>query len=194
VAIAAGILGALAFGQEFRYPALAPARVPVPRRLSLLTGKLLVSAAAALLLCCATVALNSAVLSLLFDGARSAGGAAWGTALHSIAALSVGCAWAGLLAAGLFRSTLVGLAAVAAVPLALAPALRALLDGPAASSLDGLPGRLPSLTALPFPSGVDRWVSASVQLASQPVGWALALSLTVLLCGYALVSLRGGLR
>jgi ABC-type multidrug transport system ATPase subunit len=193
VALAAGTLGALSFGQEFRYPALAPARVPVPRRLSLLTGKLLISAAAALLLCCATVALNLAVLALLFDEHHRTA-ASWSTALHGIAALSVGCAWAGLLAAGLFRTTLAGLVAVAAVPLALAPALRALLEGPAARSLDGLPGRLPSLTVLPFPSGVDRWVSASVQLASQPVGWALALSLTVLLSGYALVSLRGGLR
>ncbi|MGP3968827.1 ATP-binding cassette domain-containing protein [Streptomyces sp. 6N223] len=193
VAVVAGTLGALSFGQEFRYPALAPARVPVPRRLSLLAGKLVVSAAAALLLCCATVALNAAVLPVLFGEERLAGGS-WGTALHSIAALSVGCAWAGLLAAGLFRSALVGLAAVAAVPLALAPALRALLEAPAGRSLDGLPGRLPSLTTLPIPSGVDRWVSASVQLASQPVGWALALSLAVLLGGYALLSLRGGLR
>jgi ABC-type multidrug transport system ATPase subunit len=193
VAIAAGLLGALSFGQEFRYPSLSPARVPVPRRLSLLTGKLLVSGAAALLLCCAAIAVNSASLSLLLDQGPPAG-ASWSAALHSVAALSVGCAWAGLLAAGLFRSTRVGLAAVVGVPLALAPGLRVLLDGPAGRAFDGLPGRLPSLTTLPFPSGLDRWVSASVHLASQPVGWALALSLGVLLSGYALVSLRGGLR
>jgi ABC-type multidrug transport system ATPase subunit len=193
VAVVAGTLGALSFGQEFRYPALAPARVPVPRRLSLLAGKLLVCAVVALLLCCATVALNGAVVPVVFGEERLAGGS-WGMALHSVAALTVGCAWAGLLAAGLFRSALVGLAAVAAVPLVLAPALRALLEGPVGRSLDGLPGRLPSLTTLPIPSGVDRWVSASVRLASQPVGWALALSLAVLLGGYAVVSLRGNLR
>ncbi len=193
VALAAGMLGALSFGQEFRYPALAPDRVAVPRRLSLLGGKVLVSGMAALALCCAAVALNSATLSLLFGPAQQAG-ASWGSALQAVAALSVGCAWAGLLAAGLFGSTLAGLAAVAAMPLVLAPVLRWLIDGPIGRAFDALPGRLPAPTELPFPSGVDRWVSASVQLASQPVGWALVLSLGVLLCGYALVSLRGGLR
>ncbi|WP_326596166.1 ABC transporter ATP-binding protein [Streptomyces sp. NBC_01803] len=193
VAIAAGVLGALAFGQEFRYPALAPARVLVPRRLSLLAGKLVVSATAALLLCCATVILNSTTLTLLFGQHIPIDGP-WQTVLLATAALSVACAWAGLLAAGVFRSTFLGLAAVAAVPLGLAPALRALPVGPAGRSLDGLSGRLHALTTLPFPSGADRWLSASVRLASQPIGWALGLSLTVLLCGYALVSLRNSPR
>ncbi|MDT0346631.1 ABC transporter ATP-binding protein [Streptomyces litchfieldiae] len=193
VAIVSGVLGALAFGQEFRFPALTPAHVAVPRRLSLLTGKLFVSAVAALLLCCAALTVNSTSFTLVFGHDIPFDGS-WQVALLGTAALSVGCAWAGLLAAGIFRSTLVGLAAVAAVPLALTPALRALLDGPAGQSLDGLPGRLHALTTLPFPSGVDRWLSASAHLASQPIGWALALSLTVLLCGYALVSLRNGVR
>ncbi|WP_049563834.1 ATP-binding cassette domain-containing protein [Streptomyces sp. SBT349] len=193
VAIVAGVLGALAFGQEFRYPALTPSRVPVPRRLSLLTGKLVVSATAALLLCCAAVTVNSTSFTLLFGQDVPVEGS-WEIALLGTAALSVGCAWSGLLAAGIFRSTLVGLAAVAAVPLALAPALRALLDGRTGPSLDGLPGRVHALTSLPFPSGVDRWLSASAHLASQPIGWALGLSLAVLLCGYALVSLRNGVR
>lgn len=193
VALAAGLLGAMAFGQEFRYPALAPARGPVPRRLSLLAAKLVVSGAAALLLCCAALAVNRAALSVLL-GEQPGLTASWATALHRIAVLTVACAWSGLLAAGVFRSTLAGLAAVAAVPLVLAPALRAVPAGSMEAVLDGLPGRLASLTALPFPSEVDRWLSASVQLASQPVGWALALSLTVLLCGYAVISLRGGVR
>ncbi|MGK5531189.1 ABC transporter ATP-binding protein [Streptomyces sp. URMC 129] len=192
-AITAGALGALAFGQEFRYPALAPARVPVPRRLSLLAGKLVVSAGAALLLCCACVTLNSTTLTLLFGQDIPIDGP-WQRVLLTTAALSVACAWAGLLAAGVFRSTVLGLAAVVAVPLGLAPALRALPVGPAGRSLDGLPGRLHALTTLPFPSGVDRWLTATVRLASQPIGWALGLSLTALLCGYALVSLRNGPR
>ncbi|MBL1067108.1 ATP-binding cassette domain-containing protein [Streptomyces sp. 7-21] len=193
VSFAAGLLGAMAFGYEFRYPALAPARVAVPRRLSLLGGKLVISAAAALLLCAAAVGLNCLVLSVLLENQQDVV-AAWAGALHSTVALSVGCAWAGLLAAGVFRSTLAGLVAVAAVPLVLAPALRAVLAGPVGQSVDELPHRFASLTSVPFPSGVDRWLSASVHLASQPVGWALVLSLTVLLCGYAVVSLRGGLR
>ncbi|UED86994.1 ATP-binding cassette domain-containing protein [Streptomyces profundus] len=193
VAMAAGLLGALAFGQEFRYPALAPACVPVPRRLSLLTGKSLISAVAALLLCAAAIALNSISLTLLL-GVRGPTPESWGAAFQSVAALSVGCAWAGLLAAGVFRSGLVGLVAVAAVPLVLAPALRAALDSPFGRALDGLPERLGAMTTLPVASELDRWLSASVRLASQPIGWALAVSLAVLLCGYAVISLRGGSR
>ncbi|WP_052851375.1 ATP-binding cassette domain-containing protein [Streptomyces avicenniae] len=193
VAMAAGLLGALAFGQEFRYPALAPASAHVARRLSLLIGKLVVAGAAALLLCCTAIAANSAALHLFL--ARPAPGAAsWTDALESIALLTVGCAWAGVLAAGIFRSTLVGLAAVTAVPLAAAPGLRALLDSPAGESLSGLPRRFQTLTTLPFPSGLDRWLSASAHLASAPIGWALVLSLTVLLGGYALISLRNSVR
>ncbi|RMI36457.1 ABC transporter ATP-binding protein, partial [Streptomyces triticirhizae] len=192
-AIAAGLLGALAFGQEFRYPALAHASRQVPRRLSLLAGKLLVSCAATLLLCGAAVAVNAIALTLLL-GTRGPTPDAWAGAFHGIAALSVGCAWAGLLAAGVFRSALVGLAAVVAVPLALAPGLRALLNSPLGQDLHGLPERLTALTTLPVLSALDRWLTASVRLAAQPVGWALALSLAVLLCGYTLVSLRGGRR
>ncbi|WP_059011482.1 ABC transporter ATP-binding protein [Streptomyces specialis] len=193
VAIVAGALRALSFGQEFRYPALSPARVPVPRRLSLLAGKLVVSSGAAILLSCAGVVLNSLTLTLLFGQDIPIDGP-WQRVLLTTAALSAACAWAGLLAAGVFRSTAVGLAAVAAVPLGLVPALRALPTSPAGRSLDGLPDRLQALSALPFPSGIDRWLSATVRLASQPIGWALGLSLTVLLCGYALVSLRNNPR
>ncbi|GAB2891011.1 ATP-binding cassette domain-containing protein [Streptomyces mayteni] len=193
VAMAAGLLGALSFGHEFRYPALAPSRVPVPRRLSLLAGKLVVSALAAVALCLAALVINSAALTALFAEGRRISGS-WDVALSGTVGLSVGCAWAGLLAAGIFRSTLVGSAAVGAVPLLLAPALRAALDSGAGRSLDGLPGRLHALTTLPLPSGVDRWLSASAALATRPVGWALLLSLAVLLCGYTLVCLRNSPR
>jgi len=47
-ALGAGLLGALAFGDEFRHPALATDRGTVPRRLGLLTAKLLVASATAL--------------------------------------------------------------------------------------------------------------------------------------------------
>ncbi|MDT0266193.1 ATP-binding cassette domain-containing protein [Streptomyces sp. DSM 44915] len=193
VALAAGLLGALAFGQEFRYPALAATGGQVPRRLSLLVGKLLVTTGCALALCAAVVVVDSTALTLLL-GTRGPEPASWGAAFQSVAALSVGCAWAGLLAAGVFRSGLAGLAAVAAVPLVLAPALRAVLDSPLGERLDGLPERFSELTTLPFAAGLDRWLSASAPFASPPVGWALVLSLALLLGGYALLGLRGGPR
>ncbi|MFG3260268.1 ATP-binding cassette domain-containing protein [Streptomyces sp. NPDC048172] len=197
-AVAAGLLGAFAFGQEFRYPALAPAQAPVPRRLGMLLAKLFVSALTAVVLCLTTAVLNAAVLTLLFgadSGAfalPSGTGRSFSPLVQAVAVLAVcvGCAWAGLLAAGVFRSTWAGTAAVVAVPLLVAPAVRKLLDGPAARSLEGLPERLQRAILVPWPSAVDQWVTVAVRLASQPLGRALALSLTVLLCAYALTSLR----
>ncbi|GAA2091982.1 hypothetical protein GCM10009801_58260 [Streptomyces albiaxialis] len=197
-AVAAGLLGAFAFGQEFRYPALAPAQAPVPRRLGMLLAKLFVTALTAIALCLATAALNAAVLTLLFGADSGAFALPSGTGrtfsplVQAVAVLAVcvGCAWAGLLAAGVFRSTWAGTAAVVAVPLLVAPAVRKLLDGPAARSLEGLPERLQRAILVPWPSAVDQWVTVAVRLASQPLGRALALSLTVLLCAYALTSLR----
>lgn len=66
-ALGAGLLGALAFGEEYRYPALAADRGTVPRRMGLLTAKLGVCAALALLLGALTVAADAAALALVFD-------------------------------------------------------------------------------------------------------------------------------
>ena len=197
-ALAAGLLGAMAFGQEFRYPALAPAQAPVPRRLGMLLAKLFVTALTAIVLCLVTAVLNAAVLTLLFGAdsgvftLSSGTGRTFSPLVQAVAVLAVcvGCAWAGLLAAGVFRSTWIGTAAVVAVPLLVAPGVRKLLDGPAARSLEGLPGRLERALLVPWPSAVDQWVTVAVRLVSQPLGRALALSLTVLLCAYALTSLR----
>jgi ABC-type multidrug transport system ATPase subunit len=202
-AIAAGLLGALAFGQEFRYPALAPAQTSVPRRLGLLVAKLLVAGAVALLLCAATALLNSAAIPLLFGAEALPGAPGGGLPSQSVWALgqaavvagpAVGCAWAGLLAAGVFRSTTAGLVAVAAVPWGLAPALRWLAEGPAGAALGGLPGRLQPFTGMSLPPGVEHLLSRSVQLAPPPVGWALTSALAVLFCGYLLLSLRSSPR
>ncbi|NGO72569.1 ATP-binding cassette domain-containing protein [Streptomyces boncukensis] len=201
-ALAAGLLGALAFGQEFRYPALAPAQTPVPRRLGLLLAKLMVSAVSAVGLCLATAAFNAAGLTLLYGSGdvfrlRSGDGPAGTMAALSpmaqamgVLAVCVGCAWAGLLAAGVFRSTTAGVVAVAAVPLAVAPVLRRLLSGSAARSVEGLPGRLESAVLVPWPAAVDQWLTVALRLAAQPLGHAFGLSLIVLLCAYACTSLR----
>ncbi|CAM5368720.1 ATP-binding cassette domain-containing protein OS=Streptomyces alboniger OX=132473 GN=CP975_26855 PE=4 SV=1 [Streptomyces alboniger] len=65
-ALGAGLLGSLAFGDEFRHPALAADRGTVPRRLGLLAAKLVVSAAIALLLAFLTVGCDAEVLYLVY--------------------------------------------------------------------------------------------------------------------------------
>ncbi|WP_171162659.1 ATP-binding cassette domain-containing protein [Streptomyces sp. I05A-00742] len=190
-ALGAGVLGALAFGQEFRYPALAPDVGSVPRRLALLGAKLVITAAAALLLALLSVALDAGAVRLLFGEPVSLLPGAWAGALAGWIALTLGCAWAGLLAAGLFRSTALGLVAVLVVPTLGVPVVGAVLAPPAARSLAGLPERLRSTALLQWPTGVDEGVSTALRLMSQPVGWALVLSLTGLLGAYVLTVVRG---
>ncbi|MEU1818554.1 ATP-binding cassette domain-containing protein [Streptomyces roseifaciens] len=187
----AGLIGAMAFGQEFRYPALAPDQGTVPRRLGLLAAKLAVSAVAAVLLALASLFLDAGVLGLLFGDEVVSLPRDWAVLLAGWAALTLGCAWAGLLAAGLFRSAALGLVAVLAVPTLVVPVLGSVLAEPAARSLVGLPERLRAAAVVQWPSGMDRGVSAALRLVSQPVGWALALSLTALLGAYVLAVFRG---
>ncbi|WP_314176336.1 ATP-binding cassette domain-containing protein [Streptomyces winkii] len=204
VAVAAGLLGAWASGEEFRYPVLAPARAPVPRRLSLLAAKLAVTGTLAVLLSIVVAAVNAAGVSLVFGsealalpaGGTSSGDLPWQLHLAAVFAFAAGCAWAGVLAGGIFRSATVGTAVVVAVPLLLAPVVRALLGGDSASarSTDGLPGRLEAALLVPWPPGTERWVSALLELASQPVGSALVLSLAALLAGYLVTALSGKAR
>ncbi|GGP41480.1 ABC transporter ATP-binding protein [Streptomyces abikoensis] len=190
-AFAAGLLGALSFGQEFRYPALAPDQGTVPRRLGLLGAKLAVSGGTALLLALTALGLDSAALRILFGPAVPLLPGGWAAALVGWACLVLGCAWAGLLAAGLFRSTALGLVAVLAVPTLVVPVLGGALSRPEARSLIGLPERLRSAALVRWPSGLDQGIEAALRLMSQPVGWALALSLTGLLGAYVLTVIRG---
>ncbi|MEV7298385.1 ABC transporter ATP-binding protein [Streptomyces clavifer] len=193
-AFGAGLLGALSFGDEFRYPALAAGRGTVPRRLGLLLAKLVVSAAVALLLAVLAVLVNAEVLHLVYGGdligvpanARQLG-ASW-------AGLAIGCAWAGLLAAGVFRAAGAGVAAVLAVPVLVVPLVRKLLEGPSVRSIAGLPGRMRELAWLQWPYEADRWAMAAVRVVAHPVGVALSLSLSALICAYVFTSLRGRAR
>ncbi|MEU4264101.1 ATP-binding cassette domain-containing protein [Streptomyces sp. NPDC025273] len=193
-AFGAGLLGALSFGDEFRYPALAAGRGTVPRRLGLLLAKMMVSAAVALLLALLSVLADAEALRLVYGGdlvhvpANAARlGASW-------AGLSVGCAWAGLLAAGVFRVTGAGVAAVLAVPVLVVPLVQKLLAGPSVRSITGLPGRLRELAWLQWPYETDRWAMAAVRIVAHPVGVALSLSLSALICAYVFTSLRGRAR
>ncbi|WP_329062665.1 ATP-binding cassette domain-containing protein [Streptomyces sp. NBC_01429] len=189
-ALGAGLLGALSFGDEYRYPALAGARGTVPRRLGLLLAKLVVTAGAALLLASLSVLADAGALRLAYGAAAAPVPDNWIALSAGWAGLAVGCAWAGLLGAGVFRITIAGMAAVVAVPTLVGPLVQKALAGPSVRSFVGLPDRLRELTWLEWPRQADHWLMATVGLVAQPVAAALALSLSVLLCAYLLTGLR----
>ncbi|MDH6538206.1 ATP-binding cassette domain-containing protein [Streptomyces sp. SPB4] len=193
-ALGAGLLGSLAFGEEYRYPALAADRGTVPRRLGLLTAKLAVSAALALVLGTLAVAADSTALRLVFGSGPLSPPAEWISPAASWAGLLVGCAWAGLLASGVFRAASAGFAAVLAVPVAVVPLVRKVLDGPSAYPVTGIVSRLRGPLWSPWPPEADRIVLGALRVMVQPVGTALVLSLMVLLCAYAFTGLRGRVR
>ncbi|MFD5628349.1 ATP-binding cassette domain-containing protein [Streptomyces sp. NPDC127072] len=193
-ALGAGLLGAIAFGDEFRHPALAADRGTVPRRLGLLTAKLLVASATALLLAVLTVGCDLEALYLVYGGELTGVPADWLSLGASWAGLVVGCAWAGVLAAGIFRSTAAGLAAVLAVPIVVVPLVQKALEGPSVRTAAGFSGRLRELVLMQWPFGGERYLEAGVRMVAQPVGGALMLSLTALLCAYLLTTLRTRVR
>ncbi|MEU6686077.1 ABC transporter ATP-binding protein [Streptomyces sp. NPDC046832] len=193
-ALGAGLLGAFAFGDEFRHPALAADRGTVPRRLGLLAAKLLVSSITALLLAVLTVGCDAEVLYLVYGREVAQVPVDWLSLSANWIGLVVGCAWAGVLAAGVFRSTTAGLAAVAAVPILVVPVVHKLVNGPSVRTAAGLPVRLRETLLPRWPFGGERYLEAVLKVVSQPVGGALTLSLTALLCAYLLTTLRGRLR
>ncbi|MET9355344.1 ABC transporter ATP-binding protein [Streptomyces sp. NPDC006617] len=189
-ALGAGLLGALAFGDEFRHPALAADRGTVPRRMGLLTAKLLVSAATALLLAALTVGCDAEVLRLFYGPELAEAPADWPALSAGWLALVVGCAWSGVLAAGVFRSTTAGLAAVVAVPVVVVPLVQKVWEGPSVRTAAGLPMRVREVLLTQWPFGGERYVAEVLRLIAQPVGGAMTLSLTALLCAYLLMTLR----
>ncbi|WP_329302007.1 ABC transporter ATP-binding protein [Streptomyces sp. NBC_00659] len=193
-ALGAGLLGAVAFGEEFRHPALAADRGTVPRRLGLLTAKLLVASATALMLAFLTVGCDLEMLYLVYGRELTGVPSDWLSLSASWFGLVMGCAWAGVLAAGIFRSTAAGLAAVLAVPVVVVPLVQKVLWGPSVRSAAGFPERLRELVLVQWPFGGERYLAAGVRVLAQPVGGALLLSLTALLCAYLLTTLRSRVR
>ncbi|AKJ10299.1 ABC transporter [Streptomyces incarnatus] len=189
-ALAAGLLGALAFGDEFRHPALAADRGTVPRRLGLLTAKLLVSGATAAMLAFLTVGCDAEALYIVYGRELTQVPADWLSLSASWFCLLVGCAWAGVLAGGVFRSTAGGMAAVLAVPVVVVPLVDKALQGPALRMAAGFPLRMREVLLLQWPFGGERYLLGMVRVLSQPVGSALALSLAALLCAYLFTTLR----
>ncbi|NEB80248.1 ABC transporter ATP-binding protein [Streptomyces sp. SID14478] len=193
-ALGAGLLGAFAFGDEFRHPALAADRGTVPRRLGLLAAKLLVGSATALILAVLVIGCDAALLHLVYGSELTQVPADWPSLSASWLVLVVACSWAGVLASGVFRSTAAGLAAVVAVPIVIVPLVQKALEGPSVRTAAGLPVRLRDLALVHWPFGAERFVAAGVRMIAQPVGGALMLSLSALLCAYLLMVLRPRVR
>ncbi|WP_221349064.1 ATP-binding cassette domain-containing protein [Streptomyces beigongshangae] len=193
-ALGAGLLGALAFGDEFRHPALAADRGTVPRRLGLLAAKLVVAAATGLALALVVVGVNAELLHLLYGRELTGVPPDWIAQGASWIGLVVGCAWAGVLAAGVFRSTTAGLAAVLAVPVLVVPVVQKVLEGPSTRTAAGFPARLRELVLVRWPFGGEHHLTAVAGVIAQPVGSALTLSLTALLCAYLFTTLRSRVR
>nr|WP_202426162.1 ABC transporter ATP-binding protein [Streptomyces sp. HUCO-GS316] len=193
-ALGAGLLGALAFGDEFRHPALAADRGTVPRRLGLLAAKLVVAAVTALLLALLSVGCDAELLYLFYGRELVEVPGDWLSLSASWIGFVVGCAWAGVLAAGTFRSTTAGLAAVVAVPVLVVPLVQKAVEGPSVRTAAGIPARLREVFLMQWPFGGDRYVAAAARVLVQPVGGALMLSLVALLGAYLLTTLRSRVR
>ncbi|MFI7297692.1 ATP-binding cassette domain-containing protein [Streptomyces sp. NPDC050121] len=193
-ALGAGLLGALAFGDEFRHPALAADRGTVPRRLGVLTAKLLVAALTALMLAFLTVGCDAEALYLVYGRELTQVPAEWLALSASWLGLVVGCAWAGVLAAGVFRSTTAGLAAVVAVPVVVVPVVQRAVESTSVRAAAGLLMRLRETLLVQWPFGGERYLFAVARVLAQPVGGALTLSLTALLCAYVFMTLRSRVR
>ncbi|MFE5657765.1 ATP-binding cassette domain-containing protein [Streptomyces sp. NPDC056517] len=189
-ALGAGLLGAFSFGEEYRYPALTTGRGAVPRRPGLLLAKLAVAAAVALVFGAAVVVVDLEVLRFVYGGELISVPKNWPTLCTSWLGLIVGCAWAGVLGAGVFRAAAAGVAAVLAVPVAFVPLLQKVLTGPSVRSVAGLPSRLREFAGPQWSPAVDRWLAGGLRVLGQPAGVALSLMLTGLLCAYVFTGLR----
>ncbi|MFF8379501.1 ATP-binding cassette domain-containing protein [Streptomyces sp. NPDC015661] len=189
-ALGAGLIGAFSFGEEYRYPALTSGRGAVPRRPGLLLAKLTVAAAVALALGVLVVAVDLEALRFVYGGQLVPVPKNWPTLSASWLGLTVGCAWAGVLGAGVFRAAAAGVAAVLAVPVALVPLLQKVLTGPSVRSAAGLPARLREFAGPQWSPALDRWLAGVLRVVGQPAGVALSLALTGLLCAYVFTGLR----
>ncbi|MYS09873.1 ATP-binding cassette domain-containing protein [Streptomyces sp. SID6041] len=189
-ALGAGLLGAFSFGEEYRYPALTTGRGAVPRRPGLLMAKLTVAAVVALVLGAAVVVVDLEVLRFVYGGELIAVPRNWPMMSASWLGLMVGCAWAGVLGAGVFRAAAAGVAAVLAVPVAFVPLMQKVLTGPSVRSAAGLPSRLREFAGPQWSPAVDRWLAGALRVLGQPAGVALSLTLTGLFCAYVFTGLR----
>ncbi|WP_030220802.1 ABC transporter ATP-binding protein [Streptomyces bikiniensis] len=189
-ALGAGLLGAFSFAEEYRYPALTTGRGAVPRRPGLLLAKLAVAAVVALALGALVAAADLGALRLFYGAELTPVPRKWPILCANWLGLLVGCAWAGVLGAGVFRAAAAGVAAVLAVPVAFVPLLQTVLTGPSVRSAAGLPARLREFAGPHWSPAVDRWLAGGLRVLGQPAGVALSLTLTGLFCAYVFTGLR----
>ena len=165
-ALGAGLLGALGLGDEYRYPALAArqgTRAPPSRPARSETRG--VGRNGSLYCADRLRRLTSGPCASCTAESWPGFPSDWPHLVVSWSGLTVGCAWAGLLGAGVFRSTTAGLAAVLAVPVAVVPLVQGLLAGPAVRSIAGFPASLSELAWVEWPPEVDRWADGCASSA-----------------------------
>jgi hypothetical protein len=105
-------------------------------------------------------------------------------------ALVTACAWAGVLAAGSFRSVAGALAAVLAVPVVAAPLAERAAGLLLPVSGTGRSLRLGGELLTRWPAGRTGTAAELLEVVGQPLCGAMALSLVALLCAYLLTALR----
>jgi hypothetical protein len=135
-----------------------------------------------------TAGCNALLLHLLYGPELAGVPDDWLSLTGAWLCLTVGCAWAGVLAAGVFRSTTAGLAVVLAVPVAVVPVVHRALAVPSVRTDAGFSARLRELALMRWPLGIGRCGTAVAEMVMQPVGGALMLSLIALFCAF--VSMR----
>ncbi|MFI2372288.1 hypothetical protein [Streptomyces sp. NPDC018833] len=123
-------------------------------------AELAVTAAAAVLLATVVVAADVQALRPAYGAGLGVLPTKWPRFAATWTGLCVGCASAGLLAAGDFRATAAGVAAVLAVPVLIAPLVEFALLGPAVRSVAGLPGRFHDMAWVRLPREPERWVGS----------------------------------
>jgi hypothetical protein len=128
-ALAAGLLGVLAYAQDVRHPGLPASRVAFGRRAGLIGAKLLVSAAVSAVLAAVTLLLGTVLPAFVLpaaglraDGAavlRHPGASALWQPCAAFALLVLAAGWTGVLAAAVVRRAGAGLALFLALAVAL---------------------------------------------------------------------------